>query len=250
MSGHSKWSQIKRKKAKADIQRGKVFTKVIKEITIAARMGGGDPKGNARLRVALENAKAVNMPSDTIKKAIQKGTGELPGASYEEINYEGYGPGGVAIMAQILTDNKNRTASEIRYVFSKNGGNLGEVGCVSWMFEKKGFIQVDADSIEEDDLMVIVLDAGAQDMKKEGKVYEITTAVEDFENVRKALADKSVEVISAEISMLPVSTLRVEGKEAQQVLRLIEALEDHDDVQAVYSNFDIPEEIMETLSAA
>lgn len=250
MSGHSKWSQIKRKKAKADIQRGKVFTKVIKEITIAARMGGGDPKGNAHLRVALENAKAVNMPNDTIKKAIQKGTGELPGVSYEEINYEGYGPGGVAIMAQILTDNKNRTASEIRYVFSKNGGNLGEVGCVSWMFEKKGFIQIDADSIEEDDLMVIVLDAGAQDMKKEGKVYEITTAVEDFENVRKALADKSVEVVSAEISMLPVSTLRVEGKEAHQVLRLIEALEDHDDVQAVYSNFDIPEEIMETLSAA
>ena len=250
MSGHSRWSQIKRKKGKADQQRGKLFTKLIREITVAARTGGGDLKINMRLKAALESAKAASMPSDNIKRAIQKGTGELPGEAYEEVTYEGYGPGGVALMVRVLTDNKNRTAPEIRHVFERNGGNLGQVGCVAWMFERKGVIQVDAERIGEDELLGPVLDAGASDMRRVEKVYEITTTPDEMESVRRALEGRKVPVLEAEVSMVPLSTVRAEGKEAQAVLRLVEALEEQDDVQAVYANYDIPDEIIDAITAA
>ena len=250
MSGHSRWSQIKRKKGKADQQRGKLFTKLIREITVAARTGGGDLKINMRLKSALEAAKAASMPADNIKRAIQKGTGELPGETYEEVTYEGYGPGGVALMVRVLTDNKNRTAPEIRHVFEKNGGNLGQVGCVAWMFERKGVIQVDAERIGEDELLGPVLDAGASDMRRVEKVYEITTTPDEMESVRRALEGRKVPVLEAEVSMVPLSTVRAEGKEAQAVLRLVEALEEQDDVQAVYANYDIPDEIIDAITAA
>jgi YebC/PmpR family DNA-binding regulatory protein len=250
MSGHSRWSQIKRKKGKNDQQRGKLFSKLIREITVAARTGGGDPTGNMRLKAAFEEAKSVNMPSDTMKRAIQKGTGELPGETYEEIVYEGYGMGGVAVMVKTLTDNKNRTAPEIRHAFEKHGGNLGTQGCVAWMFDRKGTIQVDASKISEDDLMALALDAGALDLRRVDKVFEIVTAPEDLESVRRSLEARSVSVGRAEITMMPLSTVKVEGKEAQQVLRLMEELEEHDDVQAVYANFDIPDEIIDAVSAA
>ena len=249
MSGHSKWSQIKRKKAKTDQARGKVFSKLVREITTAARLGG-DPKMNMRLKTAIEEAKAVNMPADTLKRAIQKGTGELPGETYEEIMYEGYGPGGVAVMIKVLTDNKNRTAPEIRHTFTKFSGNLGEVGSVGWMFERKGIIHIEAARVDEDELLGLALDAGAADMRRADSVFEVTAAPQDLENVRRTLEGRGVPIQSAEVTCVPQSTIRLEGKDAQQVLRLVEGLEDLDDVQNVYANFDIPDEVLEAQGAA
>jgi YebC/PmpR family DNA-binding regulatory protein len=249
MSGHSKWSQIKRKKAKTDQARGKVFSKLVREITTAARLGG-DPKMNMRLKTAIEEAKAVNMPADTLKRAIQKGTGELPGETYEEIMYEGYGPGGVAVMIKVLTDNKNRTAPEIRHTFTKFSGNLGEVGSVGWMFERKGVIQIEAARVDEDELLGLALDAGAADMRRADSVFEVTAAPQDLENVRRTLEGRGVPIQSAEVTYVPQSTIRLEGKDAQQVLRLVEGLEELDDVQTVYANFDIPDEVLEAQGAA
>jgi len=250
MSGHSRWSQIKRKKGKADVQRGKLFSKILREITVAARAGGGDPKGNMRLKAAVESAKEVNMPQDNIKRAIQKGTGELPGESYEEVTYEGYAAGGVAVMVQVLTDNRNRTAPEIRHTFEKSGGNMGSSGAVAWMFDRKGVILVDADKIGEDDLMGKALDAGATDMRRTEKVFEITTAPAEMDAVRDALARAGVPILEAQVTYVPQSTVRVEGPTATSVVRLIEALEDLDDVQHVYANYDIPDEVLEAISAA
>lgn len=244
MAGHSKWAQIKHKKAATDAKRGKLFTKIVKEITVAARLGGGDPEGNPRLRTAIEKAKEVNMPAENIKRAIMKGTGELPGTTYEEVIYEGYGPGGVAVLIETLTDNKNRTVSEIRHIMSKNGGSLGEAGCVSWMFSKKGYILVEKTKVDEDTLMSIVLDAGAEDMKNDPKEenYEIIVAPENLNSVKKAIEEKNIPVALAEITMLPKSYVPVEGNTAEQMVKLIDILEDHDDVQNVYANFDISEE--------
>jgi YebC/PmpR family DNA-binding regulatory protein len=250
MSGHSRWSQIKRKKGKADVQRGKLFSKILREITVAARAGGGDPKGNMRLKAAVESAQEVNMPQDNIKRAIQKGTGELPGESYEEVTYEGYAAGGVAVMVQVLTDNRNRTAPEIRHTFEKSGGNMGSSGAVAWMFDRKGVILVDADKIGEDDLMGKALDAGATDMRRTEKVFEITTAPAEMDAVRDALAKAGVPILEAQVTYVPQSTVRVEGPTATSVVRLIEALEDLDDVQHVYANYDIPDEVLEAISAA
>mgnify|MGYP001568089079 FL=1 len=250
MSGHSRWSQIKRKKGKNDVQRGKLFSKLIREVTVAARNGGGDPKGNMRLKAALEAARAVNLPADTLKRAIQKGTGELPGETYEEVAYEGYGPGGVAIMVRVLTDNKNRTAPELRHLFEKNGGNLGAQGCVGWMFERKGIIQVSADKIGEDELLTLALEAGAADLRRVEKVFDIATSPDEMESVRQALEERRVPIAEAEVTMVPLSTVRCEGKDAQAVLRLIEALEEQDDVQAVYANYDIPDEVIDAITAA
>jgi YebC/PmpR family DNA-binding regulatory protein len=250
MSGHSRWSQIKRKKGKADVQRGKLFSKILREITVAARNGGGDPKGNMRLKAAIESAKEVNMPQDNIKRAIQKGTGELPGESYEEIMYEGYAPGGVAVLIQVLTDNRNRTAPEIRHTFEKGGGNMGSSGAVAWMFDRKGVILVDADKIGEDDLMAKALDAGATDMRRAEKVFEITTAPAEMDAVRDALARAGVPILEAQVTYVPQSTVRVEAQTAASVMRLIEALEELDDVQHVYANYDIPDEVLEAISAA
>jgi YebC/PmpR family DNA-binding regulatory protein len=249
MSGHSKWSQIKRKKGKTDQARGKVFSKLVREITTAARTGG-DPKMNMRLKSAIEEAKAVNMPADTLKRAIQKGTGELPGETYDEITYEGYGPGGVAVMVKTLTDNKNRTAPEIRHTFTKFSGNLGEVGSVGWMFDRKGIIQVEAARVDEDELLGLALDAGAADLRRADAVFEITAAPHDLEEVRRALEGRGVPIQSAEVTYVPQSTVRLEGKDAQQVLRLVEGLEELDDVQHVYANFDIPDEVLEAQGAA
>jgi YebC/PmpR family DNA-binding regulatory protein len=248
MSGHSKWATIKHKKAAQDAKRGRMFTKIIKEITIAARTGGGDPDGNPRLRSAVLSAKAINMPADNIKRAIMKGTGELPGQSFEEFSLEGYGPGGVAMLVQVMTDNRNRSVSDIRHLFSKHNGNLGEVGCVAWMFEKKGLILVESDKAKEDDLLELVLEAGADDLSLDGDNFEITTPVAKFEAVKKALDEKGIPTVLAEISMVPQSTVRLEGRPAEQMLKLMEALEDHDDVQKVYANFDIAEELMEKAS--
>jgi YebC/PmpR family DNA-binding regulatory protein len=250
MSGHSRWSQIKRKKGKTDVQRGKLFSKILREITVAARNGGGDPKGNLRLKAAIESAKGANMPADNVKRAIQKGTGELPGESYEEITYEGYAPGGVAVLVHVMTDNRNRTAPEIRHVFEKGGGNMGAAGAVAWMFERKGIVHVDADKIAEDDLLEKALEAGADDVKKVEKAFEISTAPDEMEAVRSALETQGVPVLEASAVMVPQSTVRVEGKDAAAVLRLIEALEEQDDVQAVYSNYDIPDEVLDAISAA
>jgi len=250
VSGHSRWSQIKRKKGKTDVQRGKLFSKILREVTVAARNGGGDPKINMRLKAATETARAANMPADNIKRAIQKGTGELPGEAYEEITYEAYGSGGVALLVRVLTDNRNRTAPELRHLFEKYGGNMGASGSVAWMFERKGTIQVDAVKMNEDDLLAIALDAGAADVRQVEKVYEITTAPAEMEAVRAALEARGVPVLEAAVTFVPQSTVRVEGKDAQAVLRLVEALEDQDDVQAVYANYDIPDEVIEAISAA
>jgi YebC/PmpR family DNA-binding regulatory protein len=244
MSGHSRWSQIKRKKGKADVERGKLFSKILREITVAARNGGGDPKVNMRLKAAIESAKAANMPQDNIKRAVQKGTGELPGEQYEEIMYEGYAPGGVAVMISVVTSNRNRTGPEIRHTFEKHGGNMGASGAVGWMFERKGVIHVDADAIGEDDLLAIVLDAGATDMRRVEKVHEILTPPAEMEAVRSALDSGRVPLQDAEVTFVPQSTVRVEGKDAQSVLKLIEALEELDDVQSVYANYDIPDDVM------
>lgn len=246
MAGHSKWAQIKHKKAQVDAIKGKVFTKIVKEISIAARLGGGDPANNPRLRTAIEKAKEVNMPSENIKRAIMKGTGELPGTSYEEAMYEGYGPGGVALLIEVLTDNKNRTSSEIRHLITKYGGNLGEAGCVSWMFEKKGYILVNKSSIDEDTLMTAALEAGVEDMKNDPKEenYEIITSPENMTNVKKNLESSGINVSLAEITMLPKNYITLDEKNAEQVIKLIEILEDHNDVQNVYTNFDVPEEVI------
>ncbi|RKO67613.1 YebC/PmpR family DNA-binding transcriptional regulator [Desulfofundulus salinus] len=239
MSGHSKWSTIKRKKAKVDAQRGKLFTRLSREIIVAARLGGGDPDANPRLKAAIQRAKEANIPNENIQRAIQKGTGELGAANYEELIYEGYGPGGVAVMLEIMTDNRNRTAGEIRHLFSRHGGNLGEAGCVSWMFSKKGVIVVEKDGLDEDELMLNALEAGAEDVKTEEDEFEIITAPEDFEQVRRALVEKSVPIVEAQVTMVPQSTVKLTGKEAEQMMRLMDALEDHDDVQEVYANFEL-----------
>jgi len=244
MSGHSKWATTKHKKAATDAKRGKIFTKIGKEISVAARLGGGDPSGNPRLRTAVAKAKSVSLPAENIKRAIQKGTGELPGVSYEEITYEGYGPGGVAVIIECLTDNRNRTVSEIRNIFSKAGSNMGEAGCVSWMFHKKGYLVVNKTKASEDQLMTLALDAGAEDMQVEDENFVITTALSDFEKVKKALEDAAVPLDLAELTMIPQTYVKLDGKEAQQMLRLVDTLEDNDDVQNVYANFDIPDEIM------
>jgi YebC/PmpR family DNA-binding regulatory protein len=250
MSGHSKWAQIKRKKAKNDQQRGKLFSKLIREITTAARVGGGDPKGNMRLKAAIEEAKGVNMPADTLKRAIQKGTGELPGETYEEVTYEGYGPGGVALLIKTLTDNKKRTAPEIRHGFTQFGGNMAEVGSVAWMFDRKGLILVEASRVDEDELLAIALEGGATDMRRVDAIFEVSTEPAQLEAVRRTLEERGVPIQSAEVTYVPQSTIRLEGKEAQQVLRLVEGMEELEDVQKVYANFDIPDEVLETLGAA
>jgi len=245
MSGHSKWHSIKHKKGALDAKRGKIFTKLIKEITVAARSGGGDPAGNPRLRKAINDAKAENMPNDTIERAIKRGTGELEGASYEEVVYEGYGPGGVALMIEVTTDNKNRTVAELRHLFSKNGGNLGETGSVAWMFHRKGQIIVSRDARDEDEMLEIALEAGAEDMQSDEESYSILTAPEDFEAVLSAIKAKGIEPASAEVTNVPQNYVKLEGKDAQQMLKLMEALEDHDDVQKISANFDIEASVME-----
>lgn len=247
MSGHSKWASIKHKKGAADAKRGKVFTKIIREITVAARSGGKNQDTNPRLRLAIQRAKDANMPADNIERGIKKGTGELEGVSYEEVVYEGYGPGGVAIIAEALTDNKNRASSSIRNIFSKRGGNMAGQGSVSWMFEKKGFIVVNKSDVEEDKLMDIVLEAGAEDMKTEESTYEITTTPSDFENVKKVITDKNIKMESSEITNIPKNTIKVTGDNAKKLLALVNELEDDDDVQNVYANFDIPDEILKEL---
>jgi YebC/PmpR family DNA-binding regulatory protein len=249
MSGHSKWHSIKHKKGAADAKRGKIFTSIIKEITVAARIGGGDPDGNPRLRTIIDKAKAVNMPAENIKRAIQKGTGELPGQSYEDATYEGYGPSGVAVIVEAVTDNKNRTVSEVRHVFSKYGGNLGQTGSVSHMFHRKGLIIVDKSKTTEDALMSLVLDAGADDMQDTGDSFEVYTSPKDFDAVVSGLKSSNIEPISAELAMIPLTTLKLEGRQAQQMLKLMEALEDHEDVQKVFANFDIDEEEMEAAAS-
>jgi len=243
MSGHSKWSSIKHKKAATDAKRGKIFTKVIKEITVAARMGGGDLETNPRLRSAVQAAKSENMPKDNIERAIKKGTGELEGVNYEEIIYEGYGPGGAAVLVESLTDNKNRTVADIRSIFGKNGGNLGENGCVAWMFDKKGYIAIERSAVDEDALMETALEAGAEDIREDNDNYEVISAPGDFEAIKEAIDQASIPYIDAEVTMLPQNTTNLTGKEAEQMVRLMEMLEDCDDVQKVYTNADIPEEM-------
>jgi len=249
VSGHSKWASIKHKKADTDAKRGKVFTKIVKEISIAARLGGGDPMGNPRLRTAIEKAKEVNMPHDNIKKAVMKGTGELPGVSYEEFVYEGYGPAGVAIMIEVMTDNKNRTLPEIRMIMSKSGGSLGETGCVSWMFDKKGYILVNKAKASEDLVMSVALEAGAEDMKNDFQEdnYEIITAPEDMNNVKTSIEKANLPIESAEVTMIPQNYVVLNQKPAEQMIRLMDALEDHEDIQNVYANFDIPDEVAEQI---
>jgi len=248
MSGHSKWHSIKHKKAAADSKRGRIFTRLIKEMTAAARSGGGDPDANPRLRLAVATAKAANMPADNIKKAIMRGTGELPGVSYEDVNYEGYGPGGVAIFMHVLTDNRNRTVAELRHLLSKNGGNLGETGCVGWMFERKGYFVVEKSAADEEKLLEIALGAGADDMREDGSNFEILTSPESFEAVRSALETEKIPTASAEVSMIPQNYVKLEGKHAQTMLKLMEALEDHEDIQNVWANFDIDEAELEQAS--
>jgi len=245
MSGHSKWSTIKHKKAATDAKRGKIFTKLIKEITIAARMGGKDADANPRLRSAIIAARAENMPKDNIERAIKKGTGELEGVNYEESTYEGYGPGGAAILLESLTDNKNRAVAEIRHIFNKNGGNLGENGCVAWMFEKKGYINVEKSAAEEESLMETALEAGAEDIREEDDSFDVITEPQDFEAVRQSLESASIQFQVGGITMLPQNTMDLTGKEAEQMLRLMESLDDCDDVQKVYTNADIPDEIID-----
>jgi len=250
VSGHSKWSTIKHKKGKEDAKRGQIFTKLIKEITVAARTGGGDIEGNPRLRTAVANAKAQNMPNENIERAIKRGTGELEGVNYEELTYEGYGPGGSAVLVEILTDNRKRTVADIRHIFSKNNGSLAETGSVAWIFNKKGIIVFGKEKVEEDILMDIALEAGAEDIKEGENEYDVIMAPDDFEKVKEAVDDSGLKYELAEISMVPKSTVKLDGKEAQQMIRLMEMLEESDDVQKAYSNFDISDEIMEELGAA
>jgi len=248
MSGHSKWSTIKRKKGAADAKRGKIFTKIIKEITLAARLGGGDPDGNARLRTAILAAKMENMPKDNIERAIKKGTGEGGTVVYEEVTYEGYGPGGVAVFVEVMTDNRNRTVAEIRHIFSKHGGNLAENGAVSWIFAKKGSILIDKKTVEEDKLMEVALDAGAEDIREEENEFEVITSPGAFEAVRKALENAEIKYLEANVGMIPQNTIKLDGDKAASMLKLMEKMEDNDDVQNVYANFDIPDAVMERLS--
>ena len=249
MSGHSKWHNIRLRKGKQDAERGKMFTKIARELTVAARESGGSPDTNPMLRLAMQKARDASMPADSVKRAIQRGTGELEGVHYEEVTYEGYGPGGVALMVSCLTDNTNRTVADLRSIFSRNGGNLGESGCVGWMFDAKGMVTIQKDVVDEDTLMIAALDAAAEDIRIEGDTYEVVSAPNDLPNLRQALADASIEVVSAELTMLPKSTIRLEGKEASRVLRMMEQLEDHEDVQQVHANFDIPEEVLEAAAA-
>jgi YebC/PmpR family DNA-binding regulatory protein len=248
MSGHSKWATIKHKKGALDAKRGKTFTRLIKEITMAAKSGGGDPEGNPRLRTAIAAAKAENMPADNIKRAMQRGTGELPGATYEEIMFEGYGPGGVALIVDVTTDNRNRTVSEIRHAFGKNGGNLGESGSVAWMFQKKGYLVVPKSGAKEDDLMNLVLENGGDDLRDDGNDWEIVTEPGSFEGVLNAVKAAGIETSVAEISMIPQNYIKLEGHAANTMIRLLESLEDHDDVQHVYSNFDVDTKQLEEVA--
>jgi len=247
VSGHNKWSSIKHKKGAADARRGKVFTKLIREITVAARLGGGDPNGNPRLRAAVALGKAENMPKENIDRAIKKGTGELEGVSYEEANYEGYGPGGVAVLVDCLTDNKNRTVADIKYIFERHGGSLGEPGCVAYMFEKKGLIIIEKGKIDEEELLDLALESGAEDVKEEDTEFNVIADSLDFESVRKAVNDAGLIYTFAEVTMIPKNTVEVEGKKAQRILDLMQALEDVDDVSHVYANFDISDDVMEAL---
>ena len=248
MSGHSKWASIKHKKAATDAKRGAAFTKVIREITAAAKDGGGNTETNVRLRAAIQRAKIINMPANNVENAIKKGTGELPGIVYESTVFEGYASGGVALLVEVLTDNKNRTTAEIRNLLSKKNGSMAGAGSTAWMFTKKGFISVAKDKVKEDELMDIVLEAGAEDLKSEGDNYEITCPPSAFESVKSALEAKKIPAQTAEITMLPNSTVKVEGEAAKQVLALMESLEEHEDVQAVYANFDIADEVLEKIS--
>lgn len=241
MSGHSKWSTIKHKKGATDAKRGKIFTKLIKEITVAARLGGGDPEGNPRLRSALSAAKAENMPKDNIARAIKKGTGELDGGHYDEIRYEGYGPAGVAILIDSLTDNKNRTVAEVRTILSKHGGSMGEAGCVNWMFKQNGLITIEAQGVDEEKLMTIALDSGAEDFKENDGQFEIITSPKSFEEVKKSIETNGFTPSFAEVTMIPQNNIKLEGAKASQMIKLMETLEDNEDVQNVFANFDIPE---------
>ncbi len=249
MAGHSKWAQIKRKKAANDAKRGRMFTRLIREITVAAREGGGDPEGNPRLRLAIDTAKAANMPLENIDRAVQRGTGELDGVSYEEVSYEGYGPGGVALYLETLTDNLNRTVAEVRHVLEKYGGNLGQNGSVAWQFERRGRIYVDAGRYDEDTVMLAALEAGALDVVREGEEYEVTTDVASFHAVQGGLKEQGVEFSEAALAMLPKATVRVEGPEAQKLVRLLEMLEDVDDIQNVHTNADIDESALSEVGA-
>ncbi|WP_163328156.1 YebC/PmpR family DNA-binding transcriptional regulator [Desulfurobacterium thermolithotrophum] len=244
MAGHSKWANIRHRKAAQDAKRGKIYTKLAREITVAAREGGGDPETNPRLRAAIERARKFNMPKENIERAIKRGTGEIAGEAYEEVTYEGYGPGGVAIIVKCLTDNRNRTAAEVRHAFSKHGGNLGTSGCVSWMFERKGVITIPAEKYDEDTVMMAAIEAGADDVVKEESYFVVYTQAQDLEDVRKAILDAGLEIEESKLDLIPQNTTRVEGETAVKVLKLLEALEDLDDVQEVYSNFDMPEEVM------
>jgi YebC/PmpR family DNA-binding regulatory protein len=248
MSGHSKWATIKRKKGATDAKRGKIFSKLIKEITVAAKMGGGDPGGNPRLRTAVDAAKAENMPNDNIQRAIKRGSGEMEGVTYDEITYEAYGPGGAAIMIEVLTDNKNRTVADIRHILSKGGGNMGESGSVGWIFHKKGSIVVDKKASAEDALMELSLEAGAEDLQDSGDAFEVITDPGHFDAVLKAIKGKIIPTLSAKIGLTPQNTVKLTGDPAEKMLKLMENLEDHDDVQNVYSNFDISEDEMERLT--
>ena len=248
MSGHSKWASIKHKKGAIDAKRGRVFTRLIKEISVAARMGGGDPVGNPRLRQAILAARAENMPKDNIERAIKKGTGELEGMSFEEVSYEAYGPGGVAVLIDCLTDNKNRTVADLKYIFDRHGGNIGSPGCVSWIFEKKGVIAFDKSKIEEEKLLEVALDAGAEDVSQSGDQFEVVMKPNDFEKIKKAFDSLGLKYSLAEISMIPQNTVRLEGKKAEQMLNLMEVLEDNEDINHVYANFDIPDEVLEARS--
>lgn len=248
MAGHNKWSSIKHKKSAADAKRGKLFAKLIKEITVAARMGGGDADANPRLRHAIHQAKSNNMPKDNLERAIKKGTGELEGVNYEEIVYEGYGPGGVAVLVECLTDNKNRSIADIRHIFSKAGGNVGTDGCVAWMFDKKGLISVSKQDADEEILVEVALDAGAEDIKEAETTFDIITAPSDFDAIKDAIDTARISYEVAEITMIPQNTAKVEGKEAEQMIKFMEALDDSDDVQKFYSNADIPDEVFESFS--
>ncbi|SCY78009.1 YebC/PmpR family DNA-binding transcriptional regulator [Desulfoluna spongiiphila] len=243
MAGHSKWANIKHKKGREDAKRGKIFTKLIKEVTVAARMGGGDPSANPRLRSAIAAARAENMPKDTLERAIKRGTGELEGVNYEDIVYEGYGPGGAAVIVESLTDNKNRAIAEIRHIFTKCGGNIGANGCVSWMFDKKGLIVVSKDAVDEEALMETAIEAGAEDVKDEGESFEVITAPEDFNEVKEAIDGASIATVMSEVTMIPQNMCDLEGKEAEKMVRMMDMLDDCDDVQNVHTNADIPDDL-------
>ncbi|UCE83026.1 MAG: YebC/PmpR family DNA-binding transcriptional regulator [Deltaproteobacteria bacterium] len=249
MSGHSKWHSIRHKKGATDAKRGKIFSKLIKELMVAARIGGGDPAANPRLRTAIAAAKAENMPKDNIERAIKRGTGELEGVNYEEFIYEGYAPGGVAVLVEILTDNRNRAAADVRYIFSKRGGSLGEAGCVAWMFDKRGLIVFEQDQVSEDEILEVALEAGAEDVVTTEDQFEVHTDLAAFESVKQAFDDRNLNYTMAEITMVPQNTVKIDNEsQASQVLNLMEAIEDSDDVQKVYANFDIPAEILERIS--